>query len=50
MALPRTGRYHVVVAEQITSLRAARFRGAYCLSLDASAGAQQTLAPHSGVE
>jgi hypothetical protein len=48
--LPRAGRYHVVVAEQARSLAEARFRGAYCLSLESSAGAQSTLAPHAGVE
>jgi hypothetical protein len=48
--LPRAGRYHVVVAEQVKSLAEARFRGPYCLSLDSSAGAQLTLAAHTGVE
>ena len=48
--LPRAGRYHVVVAEQVKSLAEARFRGPYCLSLDSSAGAQLTLAAHAGVE
>jgi K319-like protein len=50
VTLPRTGRYHVVVAEQVRALARARFRGAYCLSLDSSAGAQSTLAAHAGVE
>jgi hypothetical protein len=48
--LPRTGRYHVVVAEQVRAFARTRFRGAYCLSLDSSAGAQATLAAHAGVE
>jgi hypothetical protein len=48
--LPRAGRYHVVVAEHVRSLAEARFRGAYCLSLESSAGAQSALAAHAGVE
>jgi hypothetical protein len=48
--LPRAGRYHVVVAEQVVFLAGARFRGAYCLSLDSSGDAQLTLEPHAGVE
>ena len=48
--LPSAGRYLVVVGEQPRFWSRTRFRGAYCLSLEGSAGAQSTLAPHVWVE
>jgi hypothetical protein len=47
--LPGTGRYLVSVSELPASVPD-RFRGAYCLSLQSSGTAQDTFAPHSGVE
>jgi hypothetical protein len=47
--LPGTGRYLVSVAELLPSILD-RFRGAYCLSLQSSGEAQETLAPHTSVE
>ena len=48
--LPATGEYLVVVAEQPLIARGNRFRGDYCLSVQSSAGAAQTLQPTEWVE
>ena len=48
--LPATGEYLVVVAEQPLIARGNRFRGDYCLSVQSSAGAAQTLQPTGWVE
>jgi hypothetical protein len=48
--LPGTGRYFVTVAEQSRLAPGSPFRGAYCLKLTSSDGAQQTLAPHARIE
>jgi hypothetical protein len=48
--LPAAGRYLVVVAEQPLLARGSRFTGGYCLTLESSGTAHQTLGPHSGVE
>lgn len=48
--LPGTGRYFVTVAEQSRLAPGSPFRGAYCLSVTSSAGAQDTLAPHAWIE
>lgn len=48
--LPATGPYHVLVGEQPLIAPGERFRGAYCVSLESSAGAQATFAPHAWVE
>jgi hypothetical protein len=48
--LPGTGRYFVTVAEQSRLAPGSAFRGAYCLSVTSSAGAQHTLAPHAWIE
>jgi len=48
--LPRAGRYHIIVAEQPRLAPGVRFRGSYCLNLDSSGSAEQTLAVHGGVE
>lgn len=48
--LPATGHYLVVVGEQPIIARGARFRGAYCLGLQPSAGAQDTFVPYAGAE
>lgn len=48
--LPATGEYLVVVAEQPLIARGNRFRGDYCLSVQSSVGASQTLQPTGWVE
>jgi hypothetical protein len=48
--LPGTGRYFVAVTEQSRLASGSPFRGAYCLSVTSSAGAQETLAPHAWIE
>ncbi len=52
VTLPATGSYRIAVREHPPGLLlpGSPFRGAYCLSVDASAGAAQTLAPTSSVE
>ena len=48
--LPATGEYLAVVGEQPLIARGNRFRGDYCLSVQSSAGAAQTLQPTGWVE
>ena len=48
--LPAAGSYHVVVGERPLIAPGARFRGAYCLSLESSGPAQATFAPHAWIE
>ncbi len=48
--LPGSGRYFVAVTEQSRLAPGSPFRGAYCLSVTSSAGAQDTLAPHAWIE
>jgi hypothetical protein len=48
--LPGTGRYFVTIAEQNRLAPGAPFRGAYCLTVTSSDGAQQTLAPQAWIE
>jgi hypothetical protein len=48
--LPATGEYLVVVGEQPLIARGNRFRGDYCVSVQSSAGAAQTLQPTGWVE
>jgi hypothetical protein len=52
VTLPADGPYRIAVREHPPGLLlpGSPFRGAYCLSVDASAGAAQTLAPTSSVE
>ena len=48
--LPATGEYLITVAEQPKIARGERYRGAYCLSLEASQTTMQTLKPAFWVE
>jgi hypothetical protein len=48
--LPATGEYLAVVGEQPLIAQRNRFRGEYCLSVQSSAGAAQTLQPTDWVE
>ena len=48
--LPATGEYLVVVGEQLLIARGNRFRGDYCVSVQSSVGAAQTLQPTEWVE
>ena len=48
--LPATGSYQIIVAEQPILVPGERFRGDYCLTLESSAGASQTLEPTVWVE
>jgi hypothetical protein len=48
--LPATGEYLVTVAEQLLAAKGKRFKGAYCLTLDASPDTSRTLAPALWVE
>ena len=50
VALPATGRYYIGVAEQPKFGRGIRYRGKYCLTLEASPATYQTLAPAFRVE
>lgn len=50
VALPATGRYYIGVAEQPKFARGIRYRGNYCLTLEASPATYQTLAPAFRVE
>jgi hypothetical protein len=43
--LPATGKYYIIVAEQLMIGRWKRYRGNYCLTLEASSSTYQTLAP-----
>jgi hypothetical protein len=48
--LPATGEYLAIVAEQPSLLRGNRYRGPYCITVQSSAGAAQTLQPTAWVE
>lgn len=48
--LPATGKYLVIVSEQPRFARGIRFKGDYCISVQSSGGAAQTLAPTAWVE
>jgi hypothetical protein len=48
--LPATGEYLITVAEQPLIAKGERYRGSYCLTLKASPGTYQTLAPALWVE
>jgi hypothetical protein len=48
--LPATGEYLITVAEQPKIAKGERYRGAYCLSLEASQETMQTLKPAFWVE
>ncbi|MFH0870403.1 MAG: PKD domain-containing protein [archaeon] len=48
--LPATGEYLIIVAEQPKIAKGERYRGAYCLSLEASQATMQTLKPALWVE
>lgn len=48
--LPTTGEYLVIVAEQPSILSSSRFRGNYCVSVQSSGNAAQTLQPTEWVE
>jgi hypothetical protein len=48
--LPATGEYLITVAEQTLAPKGRRFKGAYCLTLDASQDTSRTLAPALMVE
>jgi hypothetical protein len=48
--LPATGEYYIIVAEQLRIQRGERFRGSYCLTLESSGDAWQTLKAAQGVE
>jgi len=48
--LPATGEYLITVAEQLLIAKGERYRGSYCLTLKASPGTYQTLAPALWVE
>ena len=48
--LPVTGEYLVIVAEQPLILSSSRFRGNYCVSVQSSGNAAQTLQPKEWVE
>lgn len=50
VALPASGRYDIVVAEQPRFVRGKRFRGDYCLTLESTQDAWQTLEPTHWVE
>jgi DNA-binding beta-propeller fold protein YncE len=50
VALPATGRYYIGVAEKPKFARGIRYRGNYCLTLEASPATYQTLAPAFRVE
>jgi hypothetical protein len=50
VTLPAAGRYLVIVGGQPRFAPGKRFRGAYCLGLESSGSAQDTLAPHAWVE
>jgi hypothetical protein len=48
--LPATGEYLIIVAEQPKIAKGERYRGAYCLSLEASQATMQTLKSSLRVE
>jgi len=48
--LPATGDYLITVAEQPKIAKGERYRGAYCLSLEASPEIMGTLKPYLWVE
>jgi len=48
--LPANGEYLITVAEQPKIAKGERYRGAYCLSLEASQETMQTLKPAFWVE
>jgi hypothetical protein len=48
--LPATGAYQITIAEQPKLLSRNRFRGDYCVTLESSGGAAQTLDPTAWVE
>ena len=48
--LPATGEYLAIVAEQPLFLRGTRYRGPYCITVQSSASAAQTLQPTGWVE
>jgi hypothetical protein len=48
--LPATGEYFIIVAEQPKIVKGKKYRGAYCLSLEASQETMQTLKPAFWVE
>ena len=50
VTLPATGEYLITVAEQPKMAKGERYRGAYCLSLEASQETMQTLKPALWVE
>jgi hypothetical protein len=50
VTLPATGEYLITVAEQLNMAKGERYRGAYCLSLEASQETMQTLKPALWVE
>jgi hypothetical protein len=50
VTLPATGEYLITVAEQPKIARGERYRGAYCLSLEASQETMRTLKPALWVE
>jgi hypothetical protein len=47
--LPANGRYTIAVAEQLLLARGARFTGGYCLGIESSGTAHDTLRPQAGV-
>lgn len=50
VALPAAGEYLAIVAEQPSIFRGTRYRGPYCITVQSSAGAAQTLQPTEWVE
>jgi hypothetical protein len=50
VTLPATGTYLIIIAEQPLLAPGERFRGDYCVTLEASEGTSQTLAPTAWVE
>ena len=48
--LPATGEYLITVAQPLLVVKAKRYSGEYCLTLKASPGTNQVLAPYLWVE
>ena len=48
--LPASGEYLITVAQPLLATQSQRYKGAYCLTLEASPATYQTLAPYLWVE